>query len=834
MGGPSKFIHSASLHPYVAVLFHNLSGLPPVDEFDQNLKKNYSPTVFNSNYELYVKATLYQFGTKLGCQVCTNHRFFQSLRTPQSVQTHEPNTFQFNEMIRIPIRYSDLHEDAKLAITVYAVACRPGETFDKGDRTKPYPVGSVTLPLFDRNRCLHHGRIRAKLHPGVEADGNYHSKTPYVDQGEPSQIELLEQRLMQGAPKPTGYNWLDRLVDKRVKRLRGKGHDIPSTGAWGATAEEKGLFLSLELPSFTCKVRYHEQLDVPISRLRVPSFYIVDDTLKFLSDNPVDKKNRKLLRSKNDRLADQRPSVEDQRLISKINRTPTIRLNDEQKEFLWRVRNHITQHKTLLPKFLRAVDWNDGVETEKAVQLMKKWEQIDTVDALDLLSLDFIKCPKVREHGITTMKLHCSTEEFGTYLPQLIYALRLEAENAFPSMLHKFIVQKSMEDFAHMNLVWWLVEVHSNRNQRYWESYERFSRFLEDELRKHRPTFWSEISRQKVFVGLLRNLGTQVRAMKGRSSDRTKQVRALIKTDQFKLLIRPTKPFRLPIRSDKVCTGVVPDKLVVCASAECPLIVVVSTKAGDGYRMLWKMGDDLRQDAQMMQVLRVVDSSLKQVNMDFELNPYHALATSVSEGGSGFIEMVPETNNVADVLKTMTIQDWIRKHNGKNFDKGMHRYIMSLAGYSVFTYILGIGDRHLDNLLLTKDGKLLHIDFGFVYGHEPNGIKAYAATPMKLIKEFIIAMDGRQSRLYQKFVNNASLCYNHLRKNSRLIVNLLKLMEEGEPEGQKNIEFVTTRLQLHLTDEEAAKYLEEIMEKSVTSVAQQALEWTHKIVTARR
>lgn len=123
----------------------------------------------------------------------------------------------------------------------------------------------------------------------------------------------------------------------------------------------------------------------------------------------------------------------------------------------------------------------------------------------------------------------------------------------------------------------------------------------------------------------------------------------------------------------------------------------------------------------------------------------------------------------------------------------------SSAGYCVITYILGVGDRHLDNLLLTKTGvgrtwvrffrpiwdpsgfvdlraaffppgKLFHIDFGYILGRDPKPLP----PPMKLSKEMVEGMGGMQSEQYQEFRKQCYTAFLHLRRSDRhgSLVNL--------------------------------------------------------------
>lgn len=812
------------IEAYVTIRIHSLIGLPVIDEFEQRIQENYSSTTFSKNYELFVEVVLYQMGKPLCVAACTDH------------QIYVESSIVFNEVLRIPVRYKDLNHDAQLAVTLYTVSSELNND-NLSLATEPIPLGSVTIPLLDQSRFLRPGRLKMKLCQNCKADGGFNAEMLYRPEENPmTELEKLEQRLLHGNPPNTGDDWLNELVKRRVNNLQEKLRTRRRNEVKGRfERRDKNLYLTIEFPNFAHQVAYKEPALYTINDRNVPSFYTIDDSandsLAHLQDNPIDRKNKKLVRSRADRLyADQKPNVEDKMKLAKIGRVPVYNLlTAEEKELLWRVRNHITNESNLLTKFLRTVDWKDSEETEKAQKLMQEWNEINSIDALELLSKDFMGAPCVREHGIKILR-DTTAEQFGMYLPQLIYALRHEEAEKFPSPLHKFILDKSLIHFKHVNTLWWSLAVYSSKDQPYWQAFERYSRYVEQQLRDKRPDYLDQIKQQKVFVSLLSNLMERIQSAKIKAQEKTKLVRRLLKTDEYKLLRKHQKPFPLPIRPDIMSVGIEPNECKVFASAMCPLMITLNTTTQKEYKVIWKFGDDLRQDALIIQILHVMDELLKEVNMDLNLSPYPVMATTMDYDGCGFLEFVPDTTTVFDALKENNndIRHFIQRHNKKaNLETAMQNYASSLAGYSVFSYILGIGDRHLHNLLITKTGKLLHIDFGFIYGHDP---KPWP-PPMKICKEMVQALGGKSSTYYRQFESQACLCYNLLRKHSRLIINLLKLIGEDSPDNDKNMEFVIDKFQLKLSDDEASLYLKDLIDKSVSAVMAQVSDIIHRYAT---
>ena len=97
------------------------------------------------------------------------------------------------------------------------------------------------------------------------------------------------------------------------------------------------------------------------------------------------------------------------------------------------------------------------------------------------------------------------------------------------------------------------------------------------------------------------------------------------------------------------------------------------------------------------------------------------------------------------------MNDFFRNHFVDNFEEAQKNFIESLAGYSVWCYLFNVKDRHNGNILLSRDGHLIHIDFGFLFSNSPGGNMNFESAPFKLTKEYIEIMDGKDSEMFQYF-----------------------------------------------------------------------------------
>tara|TARA_B110001452_G_scaffold69368_1_gene55955 strand:+ start:2512 stop:3222 length:711 start_codon:yes stop_codon:yes gene_type:complete len=214
---------------------------------------------------------------------------------------------------------------------------------------------------------------------------------------------------------------------------------------------------------------------------------------------------------------------------------------------------------------------------------------------------------------------------------------------------------------------------------------------------------------------------------------------------------------------------------------------------------------------------------LKEQGLDLQLTAYCTLATAPTEG---LVERVPDCLPLAQVLADHRgdIRRYLQQlHPNESAPYGIEpevldTFIKSCAGYCVAMYLLGVGDRHLDNLMLRSSGALFHIDFGYMLGQPslrvPTCVRASNRfdtslllqplslwqprcalcararapagrdpkpfpPPMKLCKEMVEAMGGADSKHYVRFRLLCCEAFNILRASSNLILNLLMLMVDA-------------------------------------------------------
>lgn len=223
-------------------------------------------------------------------------------------------------------------------------------------------------------------------------------------------------------------------------------------------------------------------------------------------------------------------------------------------------------------------------------------------------------------------------------------------------------------------------------------------------------------------------------------------------------------------------------------SVQCEDVLVANRRC-EGAKMILKVGDDLRQDVSVIHVQCLMNHIWKRNGVKHDSLFVETLLYGCLAFGSdvGVIEFVPNSVSLSQINKV-----------GKFTPAAISRLITTAAGSFIAAYVLGVRDRHHDNIMISKqDGACFHIDFGHILGDETTiDTAGFAITP-ELQK--VICQHSDED--WTVFVDLCVQCWVILRKQARLLIGFVSLLMHPFCPAHTVREFIGERLRLNLDEQ---------------------------------
>ncbi|KAK9465410.1 kinase-like domain-containing protein [Lipomyces arxii] len=804
------FCLSKDINFPVHVKIDALEGLKPPVPFTTSLTdpkvrqvgSNTSPTS-----DLFATVQLFADCKPLTAPVRTTHK------NPKSGR-------KWNEWLELPISYAQLPVSSQLAITVWDIAGR-----------EIIPFGGTTVKLFDdKDYTLKRGEHHLRVWLDEEADGMTDSATPSAVEGDKGILSIRNKH--SDFDEPMTLNWHAYLAFRRLEERHRKI----------ASEHSDKHILVVEFPKFDFPVLFSDfsyfPTDLPENSQQdsllfneYPIVTVYDPDA--LRENVEEEKHQTLLRTDRSMLdKDLKPNAQARDKLNEIlSYSPLQELSEEDKNMVWRFSYYLTRDKRGLTKFVKSVRWEKPSEIKQAIELLSQWIEIDIDDALELIGPSLTH-PAVRSYAVDRLR-KADDEELQLYLLQLVQALKFDRTGIGrnkKSSLARFLEGRAAKSELLGNFFYWYVSVEAedgpskNLYKFVLENFNSTLLGMPDGAAR-----LGTLKRQSKFISTFSTLARDIRFSKESRPKKIEHMRRFLTDPKNELLNFPALP--LPLDPTLKIVGVVPEESSVFKSSLLPLRIAFKTEDGGLYPIVFKNGDDLRQDQLVMQIISLMDKLLRRENLDLKLTPYRILATGVIDGSMQFI---PSVSLASALGEYHGILPFLKKHNPDPQaplgvrTEGMDTYIKSCAGYCVITYLLGVGDRHLDNLLICPDGHFFHADFGYILGRDP---KPFAPL-MKLPIQIVEGMGGEASENYQKFRNYCFTAYTTLRKSANLILNLFALMVDAnipdiKIEPDRAVFKVKEKFCLDMSEEEAIVHFQNLINDSVSAFFPMVIDRLH-------
>ncbi|XP_029412140.1 phosphatidylinositol 4-phosphate 3-kinase C2 domain-containing subunit alpha [Nannospalax galili] len=511
-------------------------------------------------------------------------------------------------------------------------------------------------------------------------------------------------------------------------------------------------------------------------------------------------------------------------------------LSKEDKVFLWEKRYYCLKHPNCLPKILASAPNWKWVHLAKIYSLLHQWPPLCPLTALELLDSKFAD-QEVRSLAVSWIEA-ISDDELTDLLPQFVQALKYEIY--LNSSLVHFLLSRALGNIQIAHSLYWLLKDALHDTQ----FGSRYEHVLGALLSVGGKGLREELSKQMKLVQLLGGVAEKVR----QASGSTRQVvlqRSMERVQSFFL----RNKCRLPLKPSLVAKELNIKSCSFFSSNAVPLKVTMvnADPLGEEINVMFKVGEDLRQDMLALQMIKIMDKIWLKEGLDLRMVIFRCLSTGRDRG---MVELVPASDTLRKIqveygvtgsFKDKPLAEWLRKYNPseEEYEKASENFIYSCAGCCVATYVLGICDRHNDNIMLRSTGHMFHIDFGKFLGHaQMFGSFKRDRAPFVLTSDMAYVINGgeRPTIRFQLFVDLCCQAYNLIRKQTNLFLNLLSLMiPSGLPEltSIQDLKYVRDALQPQTTDAEATIFFTRLIESSLGSIATKFNFFIHNLAQLR-